>query len=138
MIVYTNSLEGINEENLDSVFFHEWPNPPSIKHLYMILKNSSYIYVAIHTETKKVVGFINALSDQVLTAYIPLLEVTPAFKNQGIGTQLVERMLEQLKDYYMIDLLCDADLQDYYSQKGMIKAAGMMKRNYNNQSGKNI
>ncbi|GAF06599.1 hypothetical protein JCM16418_567 [Paenibacillus pini JCM 16418] len=84
------------------------------------------------------VGFINALSDQVLTAYIPLLEVTPAFKNQGIGTQLVERMLEQLKDYYMIDLLCDADLQDYYSQKGMIKAAGMMKRNYNNQSGKNI
>jgi len=82
-----------------------------------------------------VVGFINALSDRVLTAYIPLLEVIPAYKNQGIGTILVERMLEKLQNYYMIDLLCDKNLQAYYSNKGMIKASGMMKRNYRHQSG---
>ncbi|MCR8641999.1 GNAT family N-acetyltransferase [Paenibacillus sp. N1-5-1-14] len=98
-----------------------------------MLKNSTYIVLAYDQDRSKVVGFINAISDKVLSAYIPLLEVIPDYKNQRIGTQLVEKMLEQLNEYYMIDLLCDIKLQDYYMNKGMIKATGMMKRNYRNQ-----
>lgn len=138
MIEYINSLDGIREEQLDSEFFDGWPNPPSRANFYRILQNSTYIWLAVDSDSNKVVGFINAISDKVLTAYIPLLEVVPAYQKQGIGSALVDRMLEQLKDYYMVDLLCDADLQGYYENRGMRVTTGMMKRNYNQQSGKTL
>ena len=76
------------------------------------------------------IGFINAISDKTLAAYIPLLEVVSGYRKQGIGTELVKRMLEQLKDYYMIDLCCDEHLEGFYRKLGMAKVTGMIKRNY--------
>lgn len=81
-MIYTTSLKGITPDMLAGLF-DGWPNPPSaIKHLEL-LKNSYKVVVAV--ENGKVVGFINAISDGVLTAYIPLLEVLPDYKNKGIG-----------------------------------------------------
>jgi ribosomal protein S18 acetylase RimI-like enzyme len=132
---YTSSLENITEDMLTGRFFVGWPNPPSATTHLKLLQNSYRCVVAIDEEINQVVGFINAVSDGVLSAYIPLLEVLPAYQNQGIGKRLVESLLEELNHLYMIDLLCDEDLQKYYSKIGMQKAQGMMIRNYNNQSG---
>jgi hypothetical protein len=44
-------------------------------------------------------------------------------------------MLEILKDFYMVDLLCDPDMQSFYEKLGMNEAIGMMRRNYNKQAG---
>jgi predicted N-acetyltransferase YhbS len=71
-----------------------------------------------------------------LSAYIPLLEVLPEYQNQGIGKELVRRILEELQDFYMIDTVCDEKLQTYYEKFGMLKSAGMILRNYKKQSGK--
>ncbi|WP_320416917.1 GNAT family N-acetyltransferase [Paenibacillus polygoni] len=136
MIEYLYSLENLTEDDLDTGFFVGWPNPPSLSTFYDILKNSTYIVLAYDQDKSKVVGFINALSDKVLSAYIPLLEVIPDYQNQGVGTKLVELMIEQLADLYMVDLLCDHELQDFYMNKGMKKAEGMMIRNYKYQSGR--
>lgn len=133
---YLNDLETITEEHLDAGFFEGWPNPPSTATFYKLLNQSTYVWLAFDTERNKVAGFINAVSDKVLSAYIPLLEVLPEYRDQGIGSELVDRMLQQLSGYYMIDLLCDEDLQGYYSHRGMQRATGMMQRNYENQSGK--
>ncbi|MBT2710694.1 GNAT family N-acetyltransferase [Pseudomonas sp. ISL-84] len=92
--------------------------------------------LAVDEEKHKVIGFITAISDGVLSAYIPLLEVLPEYKQQGIGQKLVEYMLEELDDIYMIDIMCDPDLQPYYEKFGMVKSTGMILRNYKNQSGK--
>lgn len=83
----------------------------------------------------KVVGFIAALSDEVLTVYISLLEVLPEFQKRGIGKNLVSKMLELTKDFYMIDLVCDENLVDFYDRFGMKKQIAMSKRNYKSQSG---
>jgi ribosomal protein S18 acetylase RimI-like enzyme len=72
----------------------------------------------------------------VLSAYIPFLEVLPEYQNQGIGKELVNRMLKELDEIYMVDLICDKDLQPFYEKVGMLKAAGMIVRNYEMQSGK--
>ena len=56
-----------------------------------------------------VVGFVTAVSDGVLSAYIPLLEVLPEYQDRGIGSELMRRILEQLDDLYMVDVLCDAE-----------------------------
>jgi hypothetical protein len=41
---------------------------------------------------------------------------------RDFGKELVRRMLEELDHLYMIDLLCDEDLQPYYEKLGMEKA----------------
>lgn len=134
MINYTNSLEGIAPENLKG-FFENWPKPPSPETHLKVLNNSDYVVLAIN-ETGSVIGFITAITDKILCAYIPFLEVLPEFRQQGIGTELMKRMIDELKGYYMVDLLCDSQMQAYYEQFGMKKAVGMMIRNYEKQSGK--
>ncbi|MFF2752941.1 GNAT family N-acetyltransferase [Psychrobacillus sp. NPDC058041] len=134
MIKYTTELENIQPESLQG-FFVDWPNPPSpVTHL-KLLNGSSHKILAIDSESGEVVGFITAISDGVLSAYIPLLEVLPAYKNNGIGKELVQRMIEELKNLYMVDLLCDDHLQPYYEKQGMMKASGMIIRNYQHQAG---
>ncbi len=133
-IEFTTSLEHIEEEFLQG-FFVGWQNhPTSTKHLELLQK-SDEVLLARDTNTKKVVGFITAITDKVLAAYIPFLEVLPEYQNRGIGKELTIRMLDTLKDFYVIDLLCDTDLQSFYENIGMNKATGMMKRNYDKQSG---
>lgn len=132
MIEYTTDLEGVGIEQL-SGFFLGWPNPPSAKTLLRILKCSYRVVLAI--ENEKVVGFITAISDGILSAYIPLLEVLPEHQSKGIGGGLVSRMKEQLSHLYMVDLLCDEGLVPYYERHGMVKSTGAMIRNYENQPG---
>ncbi|WP_207643692.1 GNAT family N-acetyltransferase [Desnuesiella massiliensis] len=135
MIKYVNSLDNINEENLQG-FFVGWPNPPSTKKHMDLLRNSDYLWLAIEDSTGEVIGFITAISDNVLSAYIPFLEVLPNCQHRGIGSRLVKLMLNTLKDLYMIDLLCDEELMPFYKLLGMFKSEGMMIRNFHKQSGK--
>lgn len=132
---YVTSLNGISPAMLQG-FFVNWPNPPSVQKHIELLAGSYKFVLAIDAEEGKVVGFITAISDGVLAAYIPLLEVLPAYQKTGIGAELVERMLKELADIYMIDLICDENLQAYYERSGMLRAQGMMKRNFAYQSGR--
>lgn len=134
MIRYQETVEGISAENLQG-FFVDWPNPPNPTTHLKLLQKSDHIVLAIDEATGHVIGFITAITDHVLTAYIPLLEVLPAYKGQGIGSQLVKQMQRQLRHLYAIDLLCDLDVQPFYARLGMIPATGMLTRNYTNQSG---
>lgn len=52
--------------------------------------------MVLAVEDGQVVGFVNAISDGGLTAYIPLLEVRREWRGRGIASQLVNRLLEQL------------------------------------------
>lgn len=135
MIEYIDTPEGISPIALTG-FFVDWPNPPSAEVHLKILNNSAAIVLARDTEKGQVVGFITAISDGVLSAYIPLLEVLPDYQGQGIGKELVERMLKKLEGLYMVDLFCDIELQPFYEKFGMRSGSGMMLRNYQNQAGK--
>ncbi len=130
---YTNNVIGINPQQLHG-FFVGWPNKPAPEKHLEILKNSAYIWLAIDEENDKVVGFVNAVSDKTMSAYIPLLEVLPEYQGQGIGSELMKRMLSTLKDLYMIDLACDIDKMDFYEKLGLVKGNLMMKRNYDRQN----
>jgi ribosomal protein S18 acetylase RimI-like enzyme len=135
MITYTDSLAGITPDRLRGGFFAGWPNPPSPETHLRLLTCSAHVELAMDDATGDVVGFITAISDGVLSAYIPLLEVLPAYQGRGIGSTLVRRMLERLRHLYMVDLLCDPDLQGFYARLGMRPATGMLVRNYDRQAG---
>jgi ribosomal protein S18 acetylase RimI-like enzyme len=134
MITYLDSINGITSKELGG-FFVGWPNPPSPETHLKLLRNSDHILLAFDEETEKVVGFITAISDGILSAYIPFLEVLPEYQGQGIGQELTKRILKKLQGLYMIDLLCDIDIQPFYKKFGMKTATGMIIRNYERQSG---
>lgn len=135
-IHYTDSLDGLTPEQLAPGFFTGWPNPPSpVTHL-AILRGSQHVWLARDDDTGLIVGFITALSDGVLCAFIPLLEVVPAYQQHGIGRELVTRMFDTLAAFYSIDLLCDPNLQAFYERFGMQPYTAMLKRNYAAQSGR--
>jgi ribosomal protein S18 acetylase RimI-like enzyme len=133
-ITYQSDLQGITPERLRG-FFVGWPQPPSPATHLRLLAGSDYVELAVDADAGQVVGFITAISDGVLTAYIPLLEVLPAYQGQGIGATLVHRMLDKLGHLYAVDLLCDADVQPFYARLGMRPATGMMVRHYDRQAG---
>jgi ribosomal protein S18 acetylase RimI-like enzyme len=134
-IEYIYSAEGITANQLHG-FFVGWTNPPSLETHLELLKNSDEVVLAVDTESGNVIGFITAITDNVLAAYIPLLEVLPDYQNQQIGKTLVEKMLARLRDFYMVDLLCDADLQLFYEKFDIRRGTGMFFRNYDRQAGR--
>ena len=81
------------------------------------MRGSSDVVVA--KEGNQVVGFDTAISEGVVSGYIPLLEVLPAYQGRGIGTELVRRVLDRLANLYMVDVICDEDVAPFYERLGL-------------------
>ena len=128
VITYQTEVGDVRPEALQG-FFVAWPATPSPERQLALLNGSDYVVLARDTETKRVVGFVTAVGDGVLSAYIPLLEVLPEYQQRGIGSELVRRMLELLEDVYMVDLCCDEELVSFYQRFGMGRWVGMGLRN---------
>jgi ribosomal protein S18 acetylase RimI-like enzyme len=133
VVTYSDRIAGITAQQLTG-FFEGWPTPPSPETHLRILKGSSEVIIA--REGEEIVGFITAITDGVLCAYIPLLEVKGSHRSQGIGKELVRLMLLKLSDYYMVDLTCDSALRPFYVSQGMSALTAMSIRNRNRQSGR--
>lgn len=129
MTKYTNSLH-LFDSNSFAGFCHGWSNPLSSNKLYDVLSSSYAFVIAYDSETLKPTGFVNAISDGVLSAYIPLLEVLPEHQNNGIGKKLVQILLERLDHLYMVDLCCDESLESFCKPVGFTALKGMVRRNY--------
>lgn len=129
MIIYQKDLNNISKNQLKG-FFVGWSSPLTVAQHFQILENSQCFVLARDTESNQVIGFINALSDNVNFAFIPMLEVLPDYQNKGIGTQLMKIMLEQLSEITCVDLTCDENMQAFYQRFSMLKSHGMILRKY--------
>src|SRR5689334_18467409 len=112
-IHYQENLHGITPAMLEG-FGVGWRKPLTGERLLHVLRGSSSVVLAM--DGQAVVGFANALSDGILMAYLPLLEVRPEYQKRGIGSQLVKRMVAKLGTHYGIDLLCDKRLVPFYQR----------------------
>ncbi len=138
MIEYRSSCVGLSPEQLTG-FFEGWPHPPSPETHLRLLRASGLVELALEKRADhprdQVIGFVNAITDGVLSAYIPLLEVLPAYRGRGIGRELMRRVLTRLENLYMVDIVCDEHLQPFYERLGLRRGVAMMLRNYDRQSG---
>jgi ribosomal protein S18 acetylase RimI-like enzyme len=127
MIRYQDSLAGITDEMLGG-FFAGWRQPRTPHEHMMILAGSDVVTLAVDTETNRVVGFSNALTDGLQSAFVPLLEVLPTYRGRGIGSELVRKMLDRLSHLPCVDLTCDPETQPFYRRFGMVPSVGMIIR----------
>jgi ribosomal protein S18 acetylase RimI-like enzyme len=134
-VEYSDRLEGVEPQHLEG-FFVGWPSPPSPERHLALLRGSAAVQLARESGDGRVVGFVSAVGDGVLSAYIPLLEVLPAHQGRGIGSELVRRLLAGLDHLYMVDVCCDADLEPFYRRLGFQRLdRGMGIRNYEAAAG---
>ena len=127
MIYYTDDLASVREDMLYG-FFIGWPGRPSARQHLAVLRGSYRSVVAIDEAAGRVAGFVNMLSDGVLTAFIPWLEVLPGYQGQGVGGELMRRILDGTDRFYSVDLVCDAALVPYYARFGMLSASSALLR----------
>ena len=123
---YRTSTAGVEAGDLVG-FFEGWPSPPSPERHLAPLQGSSHVVLAV--EEGRIVGFVTAISDGVLAAYLPLLEVRREWRGKGVGSELARRMIAVLDGFYMVDVVCDPGLVSFYERFGLVPLAGMGRRN---------
>lgn len=124
MIVYGSDVTGLVESDLRG-FFVGWPSPPTPAQHLAVLRGSYRVVVAREAASQRVVGFVNLISDGVLTGFVPWLEVLPEYQGKGIGSELMRRLLASAEHLYSVDLTCDEELRPYYEGLGLRPITGM-------------
>lgn len=130
MIRYVTTADDVTVGDLEGPFFVGWLNPPGPATHLELLEGSDHVVLAVHEGDDRVVGFVTSISDGVLAAYIPFLEVVREYQDRGIGSELVRRMLDLIGPIYMVDAMCDPSLQPFYRHLGLVPGTGVMLRNY--------
>ena len=124
-ISFTGSVAGVDAKDLRG-FFDGWPDTPSPEKCLEMLGGSDHVVLALDEKSGSVVGFVAAISDGVFCAFVPSLQVLPAYGGRGIGSEMFRRMLERLDDHYVVSLTCDPNLQPFYERFGMRPSGGML------------
>ncbi|MBD5138307.1 MAG: GNAT family N-acetyltransferase [Ruminococcus sp.] len=80
---------------------------------------TSYYHIAVY-EDDKLIGYIDSVSNGVTDAYIQDLMVCPDYQGKGIGTALMDKMIEYLKEkrIYMISVVYEKGLKPFYERFG--------------------
>ena len=71
-------------------------------------------------EENELVGYIDSISNGVTDAYIQDLMVKPEYQGKGIGSKLMNMMIDYLKEnhIYMISVVFDESLKSFYERFG--------------------
>jgi GNAT superfamily N-acetyltransferase len=127
--VYRDELDGVTADRLRGGFFEGWPNPPTPEGHLRHLRGCEHVELALDPATGDVVGFASVLGDGGTVAFVSLLEVLPAWRGRGIGSELMRRVLARYRDRYAIDLVCDEDVVPFYEGLGGTAGRAVLWRN---------
>lgn len=118
-IRYTQSLDSITPRMLNGLHAG-WPNPPSPEAHLASLAGCNARMLAVDDEADTVAGFLTGLTDGILILYLWDLEVRWAYRGKGIGTSLVEKLMEAVGPIYQVQLLTDRKTQPFYERLGLV------------------
>ena len=91
-------------------------NPVMLRKAY---KNSLYVLAAY--ADGKLVGILRAVGDGASVVFLQDLIVLPEFQRQGIGSQLMQRVMEKYAAVYQLQLLTEASEKNiaFYESLGL-------------------
>ncbi len=69
-------------------------------------------------EGERLVGFTRALSDGRYRAYVEDVVIDPEYRQYGIGTKMVARLLAALPNVRVVSLFCEPERVAFYERNG--------------------
>jgi GNAT superfamily N-acetyltransferase len=116
-----------------------WPNPPSPATLLKSMTGCDLCLLAVDDAAEQVVGLITGLTEGTLVLFVWLLEVREGWQQEGIGSELVRRLLDAAGPIYQVQLITDRKTQPFYERLGLTTddelLVGMAKIDYERQNG---
>lgn len=132
MIQYEGN-DSIVPDEFDN-FFQQWKSPPPPDIKAKLLGGSDLIITA--RENEKLVGFLTAISDGAMHAFITLVEVLESHQGMGIGKNLIKLATSHFNGYYDIALITDRGKEAFYRKLGFNEIYGMHIRDFTYGKGK--
>src|SRR5699024_5675513 len=69
-------------------------------------------------EGQNLIGFARAVSDGKFRAYVEDVVVYKEHQKNGVGKEIVSRLLNELSDIDVVSLFCEEPLIDFYKDNG--------------------
>jgi len=108
-------------KELHNIFKNEWwTKNRQLSEIRKLLDNSSVVIGLIDAKTGELVGFARVISDSIYRAFIFDVIAKENYRNDGIGTILMNSILEHplVRDVERVELYCPNRLVPYYEKFG--------------------
>ena len=99
---------------------------PSMDHLQELVAASQRVIVAV--DGTQVVGFARAITDGLSNGYLSMVVVQESCRGQGIGTQLVERIVGDEPQVTWVLRAGREGAREFFSRMGFTASAEAMER----------
>ena len=120
MIRYVENPNVSLEEVLPLYEAVGWTNYTTKPEMLKAAFENSLHVLAAFTEEGILVGVLRAVGDGASILFIQDILVTPEYQHQGIGTKLLQQILEKYKNVYQIQLATDDSTKtvSFYESNG--------------------
>ena len=119
-IVYSETRDIPLDTILKLYSANEWSSANKPNELRDALMNSHSLLTA--WDNDRLVGLGNAISDGHLVVYYPHLLVDPEYHLQGIGSELMRRLMANYEGFHQHVLIADGSAIDFYEKCGFTRA----------------
>lgn len=121
-ISYSDTTEFDVAQLADLFLSVGWSSGEYPEKLQIAMRNSHSVYSA--WDGNRLVGLMNCLSDDIMTAYFQYVLIRPEYQGHGIGRTLVALMLEKYADFARKVLISyDAEV-GFYQRCGFTVGTG--------------
>jgi len=98
---YTINIKGkLHQNELNALFATNNWQVDDLNKLNKSIKNA-WCYITARDKTNKLIGYVQVISDGILHAYILRLIVHPEYRNKGLGTKLMEEIMNVINNENM-------------------------------------
>jgi ribosomal protein S18 acetylase RimI-like enzyme len=98
---YTINIKGkLHPKELNALFATNNWQVDDLNRLGKSIKNA-WCYITARDKNNKLIGYVQVISDGILHAYILRLIVHPESRNNGLGTKLMEEIMNVINDENM-------------------------------------
>ncbi|MDA0748291.1 MAG: GNAT family N-acetyltransferase [bacterium] len=119
-IVYSETRDIPLEAILELYHANTWAAANKPTQLRNGLLNSHTLWTAWKSD--QLIGLGNAISDGHLVVYYPHLLVHPNYQRQGIGTELMKRLIAKYRNFHQHILVADNRATAFYKKCGFARA----------------
>lgn len=118
-ISLSSSIENVEWSRMKEIYHSVGWKKHDEEKIQKVFQSSNV--VAIAYDENKIIGFGRALSDGVFNAAIYDVVVDEHYQNKGIGRQIIENLLAQLKNVSCVHLVSTSGNEEFYRKTGFRK-----------------